>query len=231
MVNVSVLGGYDNVTFPPGETAQSTVSTLDWGGALESYGGGTLGIASTPAGNGYLAWSLVPEDSIATLAHATAAAFLTRVVASTGGPCGHVDLVMVSSGAVTSAVFGIYNSASFAVGPLAWTGNVSATITGAAGLFALTWNGASSPASVNLTAGTTYWIYSQVTGTSPTLAGSSSTAPAIAMNPNLTASATQATNSETIATAPYTVLTAASTLAPQTTWTNSATKMWFGLRT
>lgn len=196
---------------------------------LESSGGGTLGIASNPAANGYLAWSMIPEDAIATNSHTSGSAFLTRITAQTGGPCGHIDLVMVSGNAVTNAVFGIYNSASFAVGPLAWTANVSATITGAAGLYSLTWNGASSPASVNLQAGATYWIYSEITGTTPTQAGSAG-ANAAAMNANLTASATQGQNSESIVTAPYTTLTAASTLAPQTTWAASATKMWFGLK-
>lgn len=49
MVQVNILGGYDNVTFPQGSTSQSTASALDWGGALESYTGPTPGWVTPPA--------------------------------------------------------------------------------------------------------------------------------------------------------------------------------------
>lgn len=224
MVNVNVSGGYDGVSYPPGWTDQSNLP-----GSLESGGsGGSLG-PSTPAANGYLAWSMIPEDVIATNAHATTAGFLTRVVAGVGGVSSHLDFVVISSGAVTNAVFALYTGPAFATGPLAWSADVHTTITGAAGLYSITWGGASSPASVNLQAGSTYWVYSEITGTSPTLGGSAG-ASAASMNANLTASASFANNSLTIATGPYTALTSASTITPQTTWANSATKMWFGLR-
>lgn len=228
MVQINVLGGYDNVTFPPGATSQSTVAALDWGAALESYGSASLsGNAPIPGANSYLAWSQSPEDSTSNaLAMTTTAGWLTRVVAATGGPCGHLDISFVS-GTITNAVFALYNAASFAVGPLVWTADQHASMS--AGIVAMTWNGASSPASVNLVAGTTYWVYAEWTGTSPVVAGDAIANAALA-NANLTASATFANNALTIAAAPYTTLTSASTITPQTTWANTATKPWYGLR-
>lgn len=231
MVNINVLGGYDNVTFPPGETAQSTVSTLDWGAALESYGGGTLGIASTPAGNNYLAWSLIPEDAYQTFTPTTLVGYLTRIVASSGGSCGHLDTVLHSAGTTTNAVFALYSGASFATGPLVWTADVHASF--AAGTNSFTWNGASSPASVNLQAGVTYWVYTEITtSAAPTIAGAVPTGAqsAAILNVNLTASATFANNSMSLAAAAPTSLTSSTTLAPQTSWANLNSKMWFGLR-
>jgi hypothetical protein len=227
MVNVNVVGGYDGVTDPPGMTSQSTTSTLDIGAALESSGGGTLGVTSTPAGNGYLAWSMIPEDAIASNAHTTLNGILTRVVAATGGPSAHLDMVITTVGTPTNAVMGIYSGASFATGPLAWTADFHASIT-ATGMLTVTWNGSSSPSSVNLVAGQTYWIYSEITGATTNLAGCAGNA--TALNANLTASATYANNSMNIASGPYTTLTSSSSLTPQTTLANCANKMWFGLR-
>ena len=151
MVNQNVLGTYDNVTFPPGTTAQSTTSTLDWGAALESYAGPSSTLFDPPNANGYAAWSLIPEDAITTnLAHTSTNGFLTRVFVPANGSVGHLDINITSSGAITNAVFGLYSASSFATGPLVWTADVHATVTGAAGLYGLTWNGASSPASVIL---------------------------------------------------------------------------------
>jgi hypothetical protein len=228
MVNVNVVGGYDGVTDPAGMTNQSTTSTLNIGAALESYGGGTLGIASTPAGNSYLGWSIVPEDSIASNAHTTTQGFLVRVVAATGGPCGHIDVVTVST-TYTNCVFGLYSGASFATGPLVWTADQHANF-GVAGLVSMTWNGASSPASVNLIAGQTYWVYYELTGTSPVLAGATTTAGAAAFNPNLTASATNACNSMNLTAAAPSTLASNTTLAPQTSWVTYTGKAWIGLK-
>lgn len=197
---------------------------------LESYGGGTLGIAATPAGNGYLGWSMIPEDAIASNSHTSTQAFLVRVVASTGGSCGHLDMVFTTLGTVSNAVFGIYNAASFAVGPLAWTGQVSASLTAPTGMTSLTWNGASSPASVNLQAGSTYWIYYELTFSTATNLAGSAGANITSMNANLTASATNANNSMVLASGGPTSLTASTTLTPQTSWINNALKTWFGLR-
>lgn len=232
MVQINVLGGYDNVTFPPGATNQSTVAALDWGGALESYGSASLGNVS-PSSNNYLGWTMTTEDATSSVAVTTGNGWLMRVIPATGGPCGHLDVPVTSALAVTNAVFGIYSGPSFAVGPLAWTADVHATITGAAGLYGLTWNGASSPASVNLVAGQTYWIYMEITGTTPTISGSS--ASGLVLNANLTASASFADNAMTNAAAntPPTTLAANTTLAPQTNWapvTGVTGKFWFGLR-
>ncbi len=210
-----------------GWTNQSTLFQSNL--SLESYAAPNSDLFNQSAYNSYGAWSLIPEDAIVTNAHTSTNGWLTRVFVPTTFSCGHIDIAVTSSGSVTNAVFGLYSGSSFAVGPLAWTADVHSTITGAAGLYGLTWNGASSPSAVTLTGGNFYWVYSEITGTSPTLAGSAMASAAVA-NANLTASATYANNTLNIGTGPYTTLTSASTITPQTTWANSATKMWFGLR-
>lgn len=220
--------GVDGVTtIIPGWTDQSNTP---YSSDLESSGGGTLGIASTPAGNNYLAWSMIPEDAIASNSHTSTQAFLVRVVAATGGPAGHLDMAFTTLGTVSNAVFGIYNAASFAVGPLAWTAEVHASLQAAGTMTSLTWNGASSPASINLQAGATYWIYYELTFSTGTNLAGSAGANAISMNPNLTASATNANNSMVLTSGGPTSLTATTTLTPQTSWANNALKTWFALR-
>jgi len=209
----------------PGWTNQSlTPYTV----GLDSYGGGTLGLAETPTGNNYLAWTMITEDAIATNAHNTTYGYLARFVAATGGSCGHLDIVTVSA-TYTNCVFGLYSGASFATGPLVWTADYHSSFGTANSLVAMTWNGASSPATVNLQAGSTYWIYMELTGTTPQIAGCTA-ANAAVLNANLTASATYANNAMQLTSGAPTSLTASTTLAPQTSWANSAVKPWFGLR-
>jgi len=221
--------GVDGISVPGvGWTDQALTP---YSSGLESSGGGTLGIASTPAGNSYLAWSLIPEDAYQTFTPTTLVGYLTRVVASTGGACGHLDMVLHSAGTTTNAVFAIYSGASFASGPLAWTADVHASF--AAGTNSFTWNGASSPATANLVAGVTYWIYTEITtSAAPTIAGAVPTGAqsAAILNVNLTATASFANNSMSLAAAAPTSLTASTTLTPQTSWANLNSKMWFGLR-
>lgn len=217
--------GPDGIDVPGlGWTTQSTQFNSNKN--LESNAGPSPILVDPPAANAYGAWSMIPEDAIASNAHTSTAAWLTRVFVPANFSCGHIDYVVVS-GSATNVVIGLYSAASFAVGPLAWTAPQGSL--GSAGLVALAWNGTNSPTSVTLQGGQTYWVYTEITGTSPVLAGSAG-ANASSMNPNLTASATFANNSLTIAAGPYTTLTATSTLTPQTTWANSALKYWFGLR-
>lgn len=227
MVQVNVLGGYDNVTFPSGWTDQ-LVTNPGVGTSLESGGAGSFSSGtSTPASNGYLAWSLTPEDATSnTLAMTTTSGWLSRVIATTGGSCGHLDIQFVS-GTITNAVFALYSGASFAVGPLAWTADQHAAMS--AGVVAMTWNGASSPSSINLQAGQVYWVYAEWTGTSPVVVGDSYIT-ATNANVNLTATASFANNAMTLAAGAPTSLTATTTLTPQTSWANTATKPWYGLR-
>lgn len=227
MVQVNVLGGYDNVTFPQPWTDQ-LITNPGVGAALESYGAASLaGAVATPSGNSYLAWSQSPEESTSNaLAMATTVGWLTRVVAATGGPCAHLDISFVS-GTITNAVFALYNGPSFAVGPLVWTADQHTAMS--AGIVAMTWNGASSPASVNLVAGQTYWVYAEWTGTSPVVAGNLIASAALA-NANLTATASFANNALTLAAGAPTTLAANTTLTPQTSWVNTNIKPWYGLR-
>lgn len=227
MVQVNVLGGFDNVTFPMGWTDQ-LVTNPGVGASLESSGAGSFNSgASTPAGNGYLAWSLTPEDATSNaLAMTTTSGWLSRVVASTGGSCGHLDMAFVS-GTITNAVFALYSGPSFATGPLVWTADAHTAMS--AGIVSLTWNGASSPASFSLVAGQTYWVYAEWTGTTPVVVGNSYVTAAVA-NVNLTATASYANNAMTLAAGAPTTLAANTTLTPQTSWANSAVKPWYGLR-
>lgn len=227
MVNVNALGGYDNVSEPPGWTNQATSPTAQVGTSLESGGGGNALGYTSPATNGYTAWSLTPEDSTGSVAMTSTNGFLFRVIAQAGGPIGHLDVAMVSGSAFTNAVFGLYSGASFAVGPLVWTADQH-TAFASAGVIAMTWNGASSPASVSIVAGQTYWLYAEITATSPVFAGSINPS-AAGMNANLTATASYGNNAMTLATGP-TSLAANTTLTPQTSWANTGSKAWFGLR-
>lgn len=230
MVQVNVLGGFDNVTFPMGWTDQ-LVTNPGVGASLESSGAGSFGGVATPSNNSYLAWSMPPEEAAATLTVVTTVGYLTRVIASTGGAMGHLDVVFNTAGTTTNVIYGIYSGASFATGPLAWTADVHASVV--AGLNSFTWNGASSPASVNLVAGNTYWIYTEVTtSAAPTIAGATNAGAQAAalLNANLTASASYANNALSLAAAAPTTLAANTTLTPQTSWVNSALKFWYGLR-
>lgn len=231
MVQVNVLGGYDNVTFPMGWTDQ-LVTNPGVGASLESGGAASFaGAVATPSANSYLAWSQSPEDSSSALTVVTTVGYLTRVVAATGGAVGHLDVVFHTAGTTTNVIYGIYSGASFASGPLAWTADVHASVV--AGVNSFTWNGASSPASVNLVAGQTYWIYTEVTtSAAPTIAGvtGAGAQEAAMLNTNLTATSAFANNAMSLAAGGPTTLAANTTLTPQTSWVNSALKFWYGLR-
>lgn len=235
MVQVNASGGFDGVSYPAGWSDQvNLASQLESGG-----GGGSLG-SPNPATNGYLTWSVDPEDctaSVALGATATSFGWLTKVTAGASGPAGHLDMVTATGApaTITGCVFALYNSASFATGPLAWTASKTATqFTAANTAFSFTWDGASSPTAPQLISGQNYWIYTTVTFSSTgvlTLAGTTA-ANAPVLNPNLTASASVALNSMTLSPAPvlFGAVGAASVLAPQTTWAASTSKLFFGLR-
>jgi hypothetical protein len=228
MVNLNILGGYDNVTFPPGWTDQSASATPgEVGTSLESSGGGTLGVATSPAGNGYLAWSLIPEDAYQVFTPSTTVGYLTRVVAATGGSCGHIDFVVHATGTVTVSTIGIYTGPGFAVGPAAFIADAH-TAYGAAGLVSLAWGSA-----FQLQAGATYWVYHEITtSAAPTFAGAVPTGAQTStiINVNLTATASFANNSMSLAAGGPTVLAANTTLTPQTSWANLNSKIWYGLK-
>lgn len=240
MPQVNVVGGYDGVSFPPGTTNQSTAAGMDIGAALESGGAGNPLGAVSPASNGYQAWSMAPSDatqSVAIGATATSFGWLTKVYAAVGGSCGHIDMVTATGApaTITGAVFALYNSAGFAVGPLAWTNSRTQTFfTAANTAFSIPWDGTGSPTTVNLVAGQTYWVYTTVTFSSTgvlTLAANTTTN-APMYNINQTASASSANESMTLSPAPvlFGAVAANSTLAPQTSWANSTSKFWFGLK-
>jgi len=221
----AAVDGVTNIV--PGWTDQAT---SPYSSGLESYTGPSNTLFDPPQSNGYGAWTLIPEDAINTNAHTSTYGYLMRMFVPANFSCGHLDMICTANSGVTAAYFGLYSASSFATGPLVYTGEVHASIVASTTApVALTWNGASSASSVNLIGGQTYWVYYTMTfSTSATLAGSVGTS-VISMNPNLTASATSANNAMQLASA-QSALAANTTLAPQTTWANYATKTWFGLR-
>jgi hypothetical protein len=216
--------------FAPGWTSQQNPDT-------EQGAGATFGGLASPGANGYLAWSTEPDDatqSVAIGATATSFGWLTRVFCQTGGPSTKLDLVTATGtpATITGCVFALYSNTSFATGPLAFTASQTATqLTAANSLFSVSW---ATPSSVFLQAGQYYWVYTTCTFSSTgvlTLAATTATNAAV-MNTNQTASATNAGNSMTLSPAPvlFGAVAANSTLTPQTSWANSASKFWFGLK-
>lgn len=191
-------------------------------------GSGPAGVGQNPGQNAYIAWTLIPEDSITTNSHTSTNGYLVRILPGGGGVVSHLDVVGTTITACTNAVFGLYSGASLATGPLAWTADVHASL--AVGMNSFTFNGASSPSGVQLQANQTYWVYYELTfGTASTLAGSTG-ATATSMNPNLTASTTFANNAMVLSTSAPTSLTATTALNPTVNWANTNLKAWVGLR-
>lgn len=197
---------------------------------LQSYPAANSVIIDPPTGNGYGAWTLIPEDALTSNAHTSTSGYLMRFVVPANFSCGHLDMIATAAPtSVTNAVFALYSAASFATGPLVWSANLSASFS-AAGVITATWGGTSSPSSYFLQGGQTYWVYYELTYSGGISLAASTGATATSMNPNLTASASFANNAMSLASSAPTSLTATTTLTPQTTWANSAVKTWFGLR-
>lgn len=218
-----------------GQSVGTLTTNIESGTGPSGYGG-----TSTPSANGYIAWTMLPEDAITSVAIGTTAtsfAWLTRVVVGAGGACSKLDLVTAtgSPATITGAVFALYSSASLATGPLVWSASQTQTqFTTANSLYTVTWGGSSSPSAVNLFPGQTYWVYSTATfsGSGVLTLAASTAQNAAAMNNNLVASTTNACNSMSLSPAPvlYSAVAASSALVPSTSWVQASSKFWFGLR-
>ena len=204
----------------PNWTNQSLTSNIEQGvGSTLSPGG--------PTSSGYLAWSASPDAANATVTLTTTVGYLTKIVPTSGGVATKLDMVVIGGGSASNAVFSIYTGTSFATGAVAWTAE-SHVAFAAAGLVSLTFGGTSSPSYILLQPNVPVWVYSEVTATAPTMAGVTATS-ATMLNVNQTASATSANNSMSL-TSPPTTVSGTQVLAPQTTWANFTSKIWYGLR-
>lgn len=196
----------------------STGWTVQQNADLES-GTPNPGAINPAALDGYVAQSILVEDSITSVTHATTG-YLTRIYVPEPGTVTHLDWVQATATGA-AAQFGLFTAAALtsAVTPLAWG---SASQGSTTGVISNTFNGSSSPTSVSLNGNTFYYIYSYHTGTSTV---GCCTASAPALNPNLT---TTTPSTATVGSAPTTV-TSSTTLNTLTN-TLAGSKFWYGLR-
>jgi hypothetical protein len=175
---------------------------------------------------GYLGQSVAPETLSATaVVLTTAYGYLTRIHVPVPGTTSILDVILTTGNAVTNAVWALY--AGTGQNPLAYTAESHATVTGTAGLYSIPWNTA-----VQLAAGD-YYIYQEVTGTTPSMPGVTATSTgsvgSTVMNPNCSLG-NGTLNSALLASGAPTTVSGTTQLAFGTSWALSASKLWYGLR-
>jgi hypothetical protein len=186
------------------------------------------GINTQALAAGYLGQSL-PSDLLSATAVVltTAYGYLTRVYIPVSGVSTYLDTVLTTGNTVTNAIWGLYTGTG--VNPVAWTAESHATVSGTANLYSIPW-----VTPVTLASGY-YYVYQEVTGTTPSMAGVTATSTgsigATIMNPNNSLSATVPTlNSAQLASGAPTTIGSTTTLAWGTSWALAATKLWYGIR-
>jgi hypothetical protein len=182
------------------------------------------GISTQAVSGGYLGQSFAPEVNSATaVALTTAYGYLTRVVVPIGGLSTYLD-VIVTSATFTNAIWGLYTGTG--TNPIAYTAESHTTLS-AAGLYSIPW-----VSTVTLTPGT-YYVYQELTGTSPTMPGVTATSTgsigATIMNPNC-ALASGTLNSALLASGAPSTIGASTSLTFGTGWALASTKVWYGIR-
>lgn len=139
-------------------------SSSPYSSDLESYAGPSSSLFNAANQNGYVAWSMLPDDAIASTAPAaTTHGQLTRVFVPAGGPVGHLDFYLSAIGTPTAFYAGVYSATGV---QLAVTAESHAALlnTGLTSL-ALT-------ASTTLTGSSFVYVFTTMTYTgSPTFAG------------------------------------------------------------
>jgi hypothetical protein len=180
--------------------------------------------ATLPAG--YLGQSYAPELASPTaVVLTTAYGYLTRVHVPVPGVSTFIDVVFTTGNTVTNAVWALYTGTG--VAPVAYTAESHAAVTGTANLYSIAW---ATP--VQLNAGD-YYVYQEVTGTTPSMAGVTATSTgsigATILNPNCSL-ASGTLNAASLSSGAPTSVTATTTLAFGTSWALSASKLWYGLR-
>lgn len=214
---VLVSAGPDGISVPGvGWTDQSTQYNSNLN--LETSAGPNSSLLNSAALNGYVAWSLIPEDSIATVNHAASTHLqLTRVLVPANGSVGHLDFDFTTGGTVTVFWAGIYSAA----GVLLATSAESHTLISTSALTPIAMT-----TSVNLSGGTVYYVGTTLTwSVQPVLAGSTMGGGAGTTwmtNPNLTVATANSADAGVNATLPATVTMSSNTFL--------ANKIWVGLR-
>jgi len=186
------------------------------------------GVSTQALAAGYLGQSVAPEVlSPTAVVLTTAYGYLTRIYVPVAGTPAGLDVIFTTGNTVTNAIWGLYTGTG--VNPVAWTAESHATVTGAAGLYSIPW--VTPPA---LTPGY-YYVYQQVTGTTPSMPGVTATATgsigATVLNPNCSLSATVPTlNAAQLTSGAPTAITGTTQLAWGTSWALAASKLWYGIR-
>jgi hypothetical protein len=188
--------------------------------SLESYSGPTSELFNAAVGNGYLAWSGLPNDfNTAVTPPVSTHALLTRVFVPTNGVVGHADFYFPTTGTPTVFYAAVFSAAGaqLATSAESHSGIVASALTPVA-----------FTASAALTGGQFVYVFTTLTYTSTlTMAAwtavGSSTGPAAYANANLA-----------VATAPdtcdYGVQATVPTSLTLTGLTGLASKIWVGLR-
>lgn len=182
------------------------------------------GVSTQAVAGGYLGQSMAPEVlSPTALTLVTAYGYLTRVVVPVSGTTTYLDVV-VTSATFTNAIWGLYTGTG--TNPVAYTAESHGTLS-AAGLYSIPWV---TPAAL---APGTYYVYQEVTGTSPTMPGVIATATgsvgATIMNPNV-ALASGTLNSALLASGAPTTISGTTQLTFGTGWALNPQKIWYGIR-
>jgi hypothetical protein len=186
------------------------------------------GVSTQALATGYLGQSVSPDVLSATaVVLTTAYGYLTRVYVPVSGVSTYLDVVFTTGNAVTNAIWGLYTGSG--VNPVAYTAEAHATVTGTAGLYSIPW---ATP--VNLTPGY-YYVYQEVTGTTPSMPGVTATSTgsigATILNPNCSLSATVPTlNAAQLTSGAPTTISGTTQLTWGTSWALAASKLWYGIR-
>jgi hypothetical protein len=186
------------------------------------------GVSTQAIPSGYLGRSVDPDALSATaVVLTTAYGYLTRVTVPVSGVSTYLDVIFTTGNTVTNAVWALYTGTG--VNPVAYTAESHATVSGTANLYSIPW---ATP--VTLAAGT-YYVYQEVTGTTPSMPGVTATSTgsigATVLNPNCSLSATVPTlNSAVLTSGAPTSVTGTTTLAWGTSWALASTKLWYGIR-
>jgi hypothetical protein len=225
MPSVLVAGGPNGPLAVESATSPATFNapfTAD--GLITALGG----VSTQSLAAGYLGQSVNPDALSATaVVLTTAYGYLTRVSVPVSGLSSYLDVVLTTGNTVTNAVWALYTGSG--VNPVAYTAESHATVSGTANLYSIPW---ATP--VNLAAGT-YYVYQELTGTTPSMPGVTATSTgsigATVLNPNCSLSATvPSLNSAVLTSGAPTSVTGTTQLTWGTSWALTTSKLWYGIR-
>lgn len=204
-----------------GWTNQST--TFNSNKSLESYGSPNSALYNPAAQNGYVAWSMLPDDSISTTNHvASTHGQLTRIFVPSNATVGHADFYFTTTGTVTVFYAGVYTASGAQVSGLTTAESHASIVNTALTSLAFT-------SSAMLTGGQFYYVFTTMTwSVQPVLSGYTASAGGSGGN------IAMANAGVAVATAPVTAdYGVQATLPASLTMsglTGLGTKIWVGLR-